>query len=78
MAERDLDLVDVDTMRAPRGPGPRLWGPALWRTVALWLPAVVVAVPVWFLMSVLNKQGLDFSVYWHGGKILNDAGWAVS
>ena len=78
MAERDLDLVDVDTMRAPRAPGPRLWGLALGRTAALWLPAVVVAVLVWFLLAGWNKQGLDFSVYWHGGKILNDAGWAVS
>jgi len=39
---------------------------------------VAVAVPVWLLLSGWNKQGLDFSVYWHGGKILNDAGWAAS
>ncbi|MDR7157401.1 glycosyltransferase 87 family protein [Arthrobacter sp. BE255] len=78
MAQRDLDLVDVDATGAPRAPGPRPWGLALWRTVALWLPAAVVAVPVWFLLSGWNKQGLDFRVYWHGGKILNDAGWTVS
>lgn len=48
------------------------------RTAALWLPAAVVGVPVWFLLAGWNQQGLDFSVYWHGGKILNDAGWAAS
>jgi alpha-1,2-mannosyltransferase len=50
----------------------------LWRLVVLWLPAGVVAVPVWFLLADWNKQGIDFSVYWHGGKILNDAGWQPS
>jgi alpha-1,2-mannosyltransferase len=39
---------------------------------------MAVAVPIWFLLSAWNKQGIDFSVYWHGGKILNDAGWSAS
>ncbi|HJV98153.1 MAG TPA: glycosyltransferase 87 family protein [Arthrobacter sp.] len=80
MAQSDLDLPAVKAAGAPgaRGPRPRLWRTALWRRAALWLPAVVVAVPVWFLLAGWNKQGLDFSVYWHGGKILNDAGWAAS
>jgi alpha-1,2-mannosyltransferase len=38
--------------------------------MALWLPAAVCAVPVWLLLTGWNKQGIDFSVYWHGGKIL--------
>lgn len=38
--------------------------------------AVVALVAVW--LGVWSKQGLDFSVYWHGGKILNQAGPAAS
>jgi alpha-1,2-mannosyltransferase len=58
--------------------GVRLLGVRLRRVMAQWLPAAVVAVPVWLLLAGWNKQGIDFSVYWHGGKILNDAGWAAS
>ncbi len=78
MAKPDLDLSAVNTAGPSKAPGPRLWGPALGRTAALWMPAVVVAVLAWFLLAGWNKQGLDFSVYWHGGKILNDAGMAAS
>lgn len=78
MAQRDLHLSAVNTARPSGAPGPRRGGPALWRTATLWLPAVVIAVLAWFLLAGWNEQGLDFSVYWHGGKILNDAGWATS
>jgi alpha-1,2-mannosyltransferase len=30
------------------------------------------------LLGVWSKQGIDFSVYWHGGKILNEAGPGAS
>ena len=29
---------------------------------------------IWTMLGVWAKQGLDFSVYWYGGTILNDAG----
>lgn len=73
MAQNGLTARTAGTAVNARPPGLRLW-----RVAAPWLPAVAVAVPVWLLLSGWNKQGLDFSVYWHGGKILNDAGWAAS
>jgi alpha-1,2-mannosyltransferase len=76
MAQRDADLSATSSRAAP-GPGV-LSALRLWKKLALWLPALAVAVPVWFLLNGWNKEGLDFSVYWHGGKILNDAGWNVS
>lgn len=78
MAQHDPDLLAVNPVGASKPPTQRLLRLATLRAAALWLPAVVVAVLVWFLLAGWNKQGLDFSVYWHGGKILNDAGWAVS
>ena len=80
MAHTDLDLPTPDGQRADGAlpSAARIPALRLWRLIALWLPAAVVAVPVWFLLSNWNKQGLDFSVYWHGGKILNDAGWHAS
>ena len=33
---------------------------------------------IWVSLGVWAKHGLDFSVYWYGGKILNDAGAAPS
>ena len=42
----------------------------------LGLAAVALAVRHW--LSGWGEQGLDFSVYWYGGKILNDAGPAAS
>ena len=43
---------------------------------ALWILAAV-AFAVWHWLAVWGEQGLDFSVYWFGGKILNDAGPVV-
>lgn len=78
MAQRGLDVSAVNKTGAPKVPALRLGGQALWRAAALWLPAAVAVAFAWFLLAGWNKQGLDFSVYWHGGKILNDAGWAAS
>lgn len=33
---------------------------------------------VWHLLGMWGTQGLDFSVYWHGGQILNEAGQSPS
>jgi alpha-1,2-mannosyltransferase len=50
--------------------------------ILLWLSVVVAIAAVgyfiWASLGVWAKQGLDFSVYWYGGKILNDAGGAPS
>ena len=57
--------------------GQRLPVPQLLRlSTALALAAVLFLVWTW--LGVWAKQGLDFSVYWHGGKILNEAGAAPS
>ncbi|MDQ0755407.1 glycosyltransferase 87 family protein [Arthrobacter sp. B3I4] len=40
------------------------------------LAALVFVVRHW--LTLWGEQGLDFSVYWYGGKILNDAGQAPS
>lgn len=45
-------------------------------TAPLVLASVVALVSVW--LGVWSKQGLDFSVYWHGGTILNEACPAAS
>src|SRR6476619_674125 len=42
------------------------------------LGLAAVAFAVWHWLAVWGEQGLDFSVYWYGGKILNDAGPAAS
>ncbi|AXJ08352.1 glycosyltransferase 87 family protein [Arthrobacter sp. PM3] len=48
----------------------------------LWFSAALaIAAAGWFIWVSLGawaKEGLDFSVYWYGGKILNDAGAAPS
>ncbi len=36
------------------------------------LALAAVMFLVWTWLGVWAKQGLDFSVYWHGGKILNE------
>ncbi|WP_426975683.1 glycosyltransferase 87 family protein [Pseudarthrobacter sp. O4] len=62
--------------------GRRSWGlPALpplanRLTAPLALAGLVALVVIW--LGVWSKQGIDFSVYWHGGKILNEAGPAAS
>lgn len=76
-----------------RGPGPTAQ-PARTRRLAArlpdWFPTgqllrfspflalAAVAFAVWTWLGAWSQHGLDFSVYWHGGKILNDAGPAPS
>lgn len=43
-----------------------------------WLPWPLLMWPVWLMLAEWSKQGLDFSVYWFGGSILNDAGASPS
>lgn len=55
----------------------RLPVPQLLRLSTMLAVAAVLFL-VWTWLGVWAKQGLDFSVYWHGGKILNEAGAAPS
>ena len=55
----------------------RLPVPQLLRLSTMLALAAVLFL-VWTWLGVWAKQGLDFSVYWHGGKILNEAGAAPS
>ena len=58
-------------------PARRLPVPQLLRLSTMLALAAVLFL-VWTWLGVWAKQGLDFSVYWHGGKILNEAGAAPS
>ncbi|WP_256213991.1 glycosyltransferase 87 family protein [Arthrobacter sp. ov118] len=72
----------VPQRRVPKLPVPELPMPKSAVGTLAWLSAgaVVVAVGyfIWMSLGVWGKEGLDFSVYWYAGKILNDAGAAPS
>lgn len=55
----------------------RLPIPQLLRLSTLLALAAVVYL-VWHWLGVWGKEGIDFSVYWYGGTILNEAGQAPS
>ncbi|MCT9869293.1 glycosyltransferase 87 family protein [Paenarthrobacter aurescens] len=72
MALPDVDLRAKADAAAPRKAGSR-------SSAALrLLPLAVVVLPAWMMLADWSKQGLDFSVYWFGGSILNQAGSAPS
>ena len=67
---------------APKPPAPKLLAarlpvPRLLRLSVI-LALAAVGYFIWVSLGVWAKHGLDFSVYWYGGKILNDAGAAPS
>ena len=84
-----MSLLDAENRPAPPAPAPpsappsgpaplsglarRAPVPQLLRLSSILAVAAVLFL-VWTWLGVWAKQGLDFSVYWHGGKILNDAG----
>ncbi|MBO1269625.1 glycosyltransferase 87 family protein [Arthrobacter cavernae] len=72
-----MALPDVDLRATADAAAPRT---ATSKTAAVlrWLPLAAVAWPLWVLLADWGKQGLDFSVYWFGGSILNDAGASPS
>jgi alpha-1,2-mannosyltransferase len=78
-----MPLLDAENRPVPPVPSPppglrqRLPVPQL-RRLSTVLALAAVLFLVWTWLGVWAKQGLDFSVYWHGGKILNDAGAAPS
>lgn len=77
-AEKELD-AGTGTRASPpaRGLIRRLSG-RLPAEVVTGLAALAAAVFVWTRLGAWGAQGLDFSVYWYGGKVLNDAGMAPS
>ncbi|MFE4198285.1 glycosyltransferase 87 family protein [Paenarthrobacter sp. NPDC056912] len=72
MALPDVDLRAKADAAAPRKAATRA------ASALRWLPLAVLVVPVWIMLADWGKQGLDFSVYWFGGSILNQAGTAPS
>jgi alpha-1,2-mannosyltransferase len=72
MALPDVDLRATADAAAPRKEASRSSG------LLRLLPLAVLVVPVWMMLQDWSKQGLDFSVYWFGGSILNQAGTSPS
>lgn len=68
MALPDVDLRSKAEAATPQETRSKA-GPAL-----RWVPLAVLVLPLWLLLADWSKQGLDFSVYWFGGSILNQAG----
>jgi alpha-1,2-mannosyltransferase len=85
-AEKELDAATRHD--ADRTPRPRSGTAAAWYRSRLALGAagelvtlLAVLAAAMFIASRLDawgEHGLDFSVYWHGGKILNEAGQSPS
>jgi alpha-1,2-mannosyltransferase len=73
--EMALPVVDLQAKADAEVPRP----PAFTASRAIrWLPVAFVVLPVWLMLAGWAKQGLDFSVYWFGGSILNEAGASPS
>ncbi|WP_232223528.1 glycosyltransferase 87 family protein [Arthrobacter sp. FB24] len=85
-AERELDAGT--RLRAGTEPQPGAGTAGAWYRSRLALgifgemvTLLAVLAAAWFVAQRLDAwagHGLDFSVYWHGGKILNDAGQSPS
>ncbi|QDY90316.1 DUF2029 domain-containing protein [Arthrobacter sp. UKPF54-2] len=82
-----MSLLDAENPHAPptgtpvappSDPSPKRRLPLTPAGALFPLGAAAVAFALWRWLGVWGEQGLDFSVYWHGGKILNDAGPAAS
>jgi alpha-1,2-mannosyltransferase len=68
-----MSLLDAEKSHAPPAGTPRrVLRPLLRIATSLFLAAV--AFLVWTWLAAWAKHGLDFSVYWYGGSILNEAG----
>ena len=83
----NMSLLDADNPHAPPAGNPStpLVDPGRGRrpgsafaAALLPLGLAALAYTIWHWLAVWGEQGLDFSVYWHGGKILNAAGQAPS
>ena len=67
-----MSVPDSDRSPARRSPARQLL------RLSVILAIAAVGYFIWISLGVWAKHGLDFSVYWYGGKILNDAGAAPS
>ena len=72
-----MSLLDAEKIRAP-APGQARKALRRLVQVATLLALAAVAFLVWSWLAAWAKHGLDFSVYWYGGTILNEAGGAPS
>ncbi|BCW59809.1 glycosyltransferase 87 family protein [Arthrobacter sp. StoSoilB20] len=72
-----MALPDVD-LRSKAEAAPPRTGASRSSVALRLLPLFVLAVPVWLMLADWAKQGLDFSVYWFGGSILNQSGTSPS
>jgi alpha-1,2-mannosyltransferase len=63
-------VSDHSTARRPRLPQPL--------GLSIILAVAGLGYFIWIMLGAWAKQGLDFSVYWYGGTILNEAGAAPS
>jgi alpha-1,2-mannosyltransferase len=92
-AEKELDAGKGTAAPGTAAPGTTAPGTAAPSTAAWYRSRLVLGIPgelvtllailatAVFMSSRLDawgEQGLDFSVYWHGGKILNEAGQSPS
>src|SRR5688500_18394898 len=81
-AQHSSASAQVGPVTAPvTGPAARPRRPRTGIVTGELLTLLAVLVAAVFVSSRLNAwgdQGLDFSVYWHGGKVLNEAGPAPS
>ncbi|MDF9751158.1 glycosyltransferase 87 family protein [Arthrobacter sp. ES3-54] len=67
-----MSVPDSDHSPARHSPVPQLL------RLSVVLAIAAVGYFIWISLGLWAKHGLDFSVYWYGGKILNDAGAAPS
>ncbi|WP_275775762.1 glycosyltransferase 87 family protein [Paenarthrobacter sp. Y-19] len=72
-----MALPDVDPRATAAASRPQRTAPTSSVLLRL-LPVAAVVFPVWIMLAEWAKQGLDFSVYWFGGSILNQAGASPS
>ena len=68
-----MSLLDAEKTHAPPARTSRKGTRRLLR-IATPLVLAAVAFLVWTWLAAWAKHGLDFSVYWYGGRILNEAG----
>jgi alpha-1,2-mannosyltransferase len=72
-----MSLLDAEKTHAPpAGTSRKVLRPLLRIATVLFLAAV--AFLGWTWLAAWAKHGLDFSVYWYGGSILNEAGQSPS
>lgn len=75
-----MSVLESDESPAQPAPMPSVPQPPVQHLLRLSVLVAIAGVAwfIWVSLGVWAKHGLDFSVYWYAGKILNDAGAAPS